>query len=183
MHVLQVLMKYFKYTFYLLKHKWYVMLDCFKAGLFRAGIFHDWSKLRPSELVPYANFFYGLEGIKKGGIKKDRTKGYYKPTDTGDSKFDMAWFYHQRRNKHHWQYWTLVEDQTGVVKPVPMPMKYVREMVSDWQGAGQAQNSTTSCLEWFELHKDKMQLHHMTEFNIYKTIHAHNRYQNRRYRQ
>jgi len=65
--------KYKQYLSYLIRHKWFVMLECFKEGLYWQGIIHDLSKFLPSKLFPYANFFYN---------KKVRDKtGYYKPTD------------------------------------------------------------------------------------------------------
>ena len=108
-------MKYLKYAWYIIKHKWYVMIECFKVGLYWQGITHDLSKLLPDEWFPYANYFYGFK-------KRDET-GYYKPTDTGDKAFDFAWLLHQKRNPHHWQWWILPEDDGGT-KILEMPLKY-----------------------------------------------------------
>jgi hypothetical protein len=94
-------MKYLKYLWYVIKHKWFVFIECAKCGIIWRGIVHDLSKFRPSEFFAYANHFYG----SKEPVR-DKT-GYYKPTDTGDSAFDYAWFLHQKRNPHHWQYWIM----------------------------------------------------------------------------
>ena len=124
---------------------------------------HDLSKLRPSEFIPYANFFYGK---KEDDIstKRDDT-GYYKPTDTGDAAFDYAWLLHQKRNKHHWQWWVLPEDDGGV-KVLEMAPKYRLEMLCDWIGAGKAQgyfspeeDPLRETRNWYKKNKDKMQLH------------------------
>jgi len=56
-------MKYLKYLKYILKHKWYVMIECFKNGLIWRGLMHDLSKFLPSEFIPYANFFYGNNNV------------------------------------------------------------------------------------------------------------------------
>ena len=96
--------RYLKYFSYVFRHKWYVMLACFSEGLFIAGILHDLSKFRPSEFIPYARYFYEKDGSKK--TVRDKT-GYYKPTDTRNVAFEYAWNHHQKRNKHHWQYWLL----------------------------------------------------------------------------
>lgn len=94
-------MKYFRYLNYVIRHKWFVFLECCKLGIPYLGIIHDWSKVLPSEFIPYARYFYGEKG---DNIKKSRDKtGYYKPYDTGNSLFDFAWLLHQKRNKHHWQ--------------------------------------------------------------------------------
>ena len=50
--------KYTKYLNYVLRHKWYVMIECFKRGQYWRGIMHDMSKFRPSEFIPYAIYFY-----------------------------------------------------------------------------------------------------------------------------
>lgn len=52
-------MKYLKYLKYILKHKYYVAVECFKMGLIWRGLVHDLSKLRLSEFGAYANYFYG----------------------------------------------------------------------------------------------------------------------------
>lgn len=158
-------MKYLKYLWYVVRHKWYVFLECKKSHLTWLGIIHDWSKLRPSEFFPYANHFYGKgKDISTG---RDKT-GYYKPTDTGDPAFDLAWFYHQKRNKHHWQYWITPEDRTPVfgeksgLKILTMPSKYRREMVCDWKGASRAQGKGRNIFDWWEANNHKMQLHPTT---------------------
>jgi hypothetical protein len=122
------------------------------------GLIHDWSKFRPDEWFPYAFHFYGPDSHHGGGSHapvRDET-GYYKPTDTGDSVFDFAWLLHQKRNKHHWQWWVLPEDNGGL-KTITMPIKYMKEMVADWRGAGRAQGKPDT-LAWYAKNKDKIQL-------------------------
>jgi len=145
-------MKWLRYGWYVLRHKWFVLAECFKIGLFWRGLTHDLSKLLPSEYLPYADFFYG----KKAKQVRDET-GYYKPTDTGHVGFDFAWLLHQKRNDHHWQWWVLPEDDGGE-KVLPMSDAAVREMVCDWRGAGRAQG-TPDTLAWYYKNKDKMRLH------------------------
>ena len=146
--------KYLKYLYYILRHKWFVFLEFCKMGIPFLGIIHDWSKFRPSEFIPYAKYFYG---DKKSDIKKGRDKtGYYKPYDTGDNAFDFAWLLHQKRNKHHWQWWLLPTDEEGL-KIFEMPKKYMKEMLADWQGAGRAQGTPDTGV-WYMKNKDKMQL-------------------------
>jgi len=137
-----------KYISYVVRHKWYVFLECCFYGIPAQGITHDLSKILPSEYFPYVNFFGG-----DVTSKRDKT-GYYKPTDTGDTAFDFAWLLHQKRNKHHWQFWVLPEDSGGL-KVLEMPDKYRKEMVADWRGAGKAQG-TPDCRAWYAANKDKM---------------------------
>ncbi len=167
-------MKHLKYLSYVLRHKLYVAIECFRDGLYWQGITHDLSKLLPSEFIPYTNHFYGKKGddIKKG---RDET-GYYKPTDTGDKAFDFAWLLHQKRNNHHWQWWILPEDDGGI-KILEMPDIVIKEMICDWVGAGKAQGFVSpkgdrfyETKRWYEKNKSKMNLHYMTRLKIESII-------------
>ena len=129
---------YFRYLKAVLRHKWFVFVECSRRGHPLMGLLHDMSKFRPSEFLPYANFFYGREA---------------KP---GDEAFDFAWLLHQKRNKHHWQWWVLPEDEGGT-KLIPMSDKHRVEMVCDWRGAGRAygNNDTPG---WYMANKHKLRL-------------------------
>jgi hypothetical protein len=131
-------MKHLKYLSYVLRHKWYVFVECCKMGIPLRGLLHDISKFLPSEWFPYANYFYG---------KKHRP----------DPAFDFAWLLHQKRNPHHWQWWILQEDE-GDVKIFPMPDKYRKEMLADWRGAGKALGKPDT-KAWYLANKDRMILH------------------------
>ncbi len=155
------MIKHFKYLSYVLRHKWFVFIECYKMGMLWLGIIHDWSKFLPSEWFPYVEHFHGKgEGIKTG---RDET-GYYKPTDTGDKAFDFAWLLHQKRNRHHWQWWILPEDDGGEIV-MEMPVEYRLEMLCDWFGAGRAQG-TPDVTAWYNKNKDKMRLHPNTRQSI-----------------
>lgn len=147
-------MKHLKYMSYVLRHKWFVFVECARRGLIWRGIIHDLSKFLPSEWKPYANFFYGGKPTVR-----DST-GYYKPTDTGDAAFDMAWLYHQKRNDHHWQWWVLPEDDGGM-KILPMSPKARTEMLCDWMGAGKAQGKPDTAA-WYLKNKGNMIIHPKT---------------------
>ena len=149
-------MKYLRYLKYLLRHKCFVFCACLQYRLIWLGIIHDWSKILPDEFIPYARHFYGNSGMKEG---RDES-GYYKPTDTGDKDFDFAWVLHQKRNKHHWQWWLLPEDESGA-KILEIPHPYRLEMICDWIGAGRALKTGTA-QSWYEKNKHKLQLHPAT---------------------
>lgn len=148
-----------KYLWYVLRHRWFVFVECCRLGIPWRGIVHDMTKFLPDEFFPYANYFHG----PKRKEWRDKT-GYYKPTDTGDSAFDFAWLLHQKRNPHHWQWWILPED-CGNIKVLRMPERYILEMVADWHGAGKAQGKPDT-VQWYEANKDKMTLHSETRFRI-----------------
>lgn len=153
-----------KYLRYLLRHKWFVFIECCHEGLVWRGLIHDWSKFLPSEWFPYVHFFHPNG---KTIIRRDET-GYYKPTDTGNAAFDFAWLLHQKRNKHHWQWWTLPEDGGGL-KVLEIPDRYLREMLCDWRGAGRAQG-TPDVSAWYEKHKNDIVLGPETRHWIEKEL-------------
>lgn len=143
-------MKWLRYAWYVARHKWFVFVECCKLGEWWLGIIHDWSKFHPAEFFPYADHFYG----KRTGAQRDKT-GYYKPTDTGDPAFDIAWLYHQHANKHHWQWWCSPEKKGLTCYEIPL--RYRREMLADWRGAGKAQG-TPNTVAWYVKNGNKMYL-------------------------
>lgn len=156
---------YWKYFKYLIKHKWFVTVECFKHGLFWRGLMHDVSKFRPSEFFPYATFFYGRKG--GDGIKTGRDKsGYYSAGVTVDDAFNFAWLLHQKRNDHHWQWWWLKLDD-GEQRCFVMSIDAMMEMICDWVGAGRAITGKKSpkddpykeTREWYMKNYDKIMLH------------------------
>lgn len=153
---------HFSYT---VKHKWYVFLECSKMGIPVRGLLHDMSKFTPDEFFPYAFHFFNKDGSKKG--IRDKT-GSYNPLDTENEAFKRAWFYHTSRNKHHWQYWVCVGENNEFV-PVRIPDKYIKEMVSDWRGAGKA-NGTPDVKAWYLNNRNKMILDPDSRDKIEKLI-------------
>lgn len=150
-----------KYLSYVIRHKWFVFVAGLRIGapIWRL-IIHDWSKFLPSEWIPYVNSFYGGER-----------------TDSIRAAFDRAWLHHQKRNKHHWQYWILLEDNPAqgkhllqspdeardfAVHALRMPTKYAYEMVADWMGAGRAITGKWEASEWYSKNRENIVLHPQT---------------------
>jgi len=145
-------LKYFKY---LMHHKWFVYVAALKLrnaplDLFWLSIIHDWSKFRLSEWNPYAECFYAPDGSKQYNESRD---------------FTLAWNHHQKRNKHHWQYWIITWDR-GITEAIPMHREYIWEMVADWMGAGRAITGRWEVKEWYVKNKDKMILHYETRVQV-----------------
>lgn len=140
------MIKHWLYLKYLMRHKYYVAIECFKRGLFIHAFTHDLSKFRPSEWFPYVNYFYVSNTDEHNLIK-----------------FDKAWLYHQHRNKHHWQYWILKEDETKFEKIIKIPNNILLQMVCDWIGASKAINGkNANCIEWYKKVKNITILHSKT---------------------
>jgi Family of unknown function (DUF5662) len=140
-------MKFFRYSSYVLRHKWFVFLECLKYSLVWRGITHDTSKLRPSEFIAYMNYFGGTKNTQRGRDKS----GYYNASGAPDAAFRMAWLRHQRRNDHHWEWWIPLG-----AEPVEMSDAARKEMVSDWRGAGRAQGKGNDVVAFYTANKDRI---------------------------
>lgn len=145
MHNLVPMLRYIWLT---LKHKRYVWV----AGAWTGAplwnlLIHDLSKFTPAEAPHYGRQFFGDKSDPLG--------------------FARAWNHHQKANPHHWEYWIphSGHDRSGYLggTPLPMPERYVREMVADWFGASRAYEGRypTSLQEWPWLQQNfwKIDLH------------------------
>lgn len=139
-------MKHLEYARYILRHKYFVFLECIRLGILWRGLIHDLSKLLPDEWLPYASHFYGRA--------RDERAGYDRSHDLDDEAFNIAWLKHIHRNKHHWQFWLLQFDG-GPPMALPMPLVYCKEMLADWRGAGRAQGYSDA-RAWYKQQADKM---------------------------
>lgn len=134
------------YLSYIIRHKYFVYKACrlLGVGVWQA-LRHDWTKFKYSEYWPYAKFFYGM--VKESPLVQEAMS----------KDFDIAWNYHQKHNRHHWQYWVLIKD-SGELVPLPIPDRYLREMVGDWIGTGQTLGKPDT-KAWYAENKDKIMLH------------------------
>ena len=155
--------QYFKYFWYVAKHRWFVMLECFKVGLIWRGLVHDLDKLSFRKFFSYANFFYGtIKPVRDSG-------GYFKPTNTGNLEFEYAWLFHKNKNRHHIQFWLLPDDDGNNIC-LPIPDKYIKEIICDWIGAGIAQGYGNNTVEWYAKNKGKMSIERNTRCKIEKAV-------------
>lgn len=159
--------KHLRYGWYVIRHKWFVMIECFKYGLYWQGIVHDWHKFLPSEWSGY---------VKKFGadphIGREKTGGYI-PEAQGIPEFSYAWFLHQHRGKHHWQWWAMPTSDGKGLKVFPMPERFVKEMIADWKGAGRAQGKPDT-IAWYEDNRDRMLLHEDARALVHKELYGQN---------
>ena len=162
-----------KYLLYVLRHKWFVFLAGLKvkAPLWQLVI-HDWTKFLPDEWFPYVDMFYNkpkqekefIDVFSDWKIAEAAPYGYFVK-----DRFNYAWLHHQRRNKHHWQYWYLMQDNDGDF-PMEMPEKYVREMVADWAGAGRAITGKWEVKRWYELNRRNIKIDNDTRARVESLI-------------
>lgn len=157
---------HFAYLRYVIRHKWFVFQSCREWGVpLWQSIIHDWTKLTPREWFPYVHAFYNADGSKKDPKTQNTTLEVSK---LGDD-FRAAWNSHQKHNPHHWQYWILINDEDGM-QSLPMPEKYVREMLADWEGAGKAITGKADPAGWYTRNIDKFIMHRDTRAMVEKFL-------------
>ena len=110
-------MKAWKHFVTITHHRHLVCRGCFKVGLYRQGLTHDLSKYSPTEFRVGARYY---QGVCSPNNAERAEKGY-----------SEAWIHHKGRNRHHWEYWTDLNLETRRYEAVPMPRKYLVEMVMD----------------------------------------------------
>ena len=103
------------------KHRWLVLKGCFRVGLYAQGLTHDLSKYSPTEFRMGAKYY---QGTRSPNAAEREDKGY-----------SEAWMHHKGRNRHHYEYWTDMNLTTRTYEAVPMPRKYLVEMVMDRRAA------------------------------------------------
>ena len=72
------------------KHKFLVMKECFRVGLYRQGLLHDLSKYGWTEFRVGCRYYQG-----------NRSPNNAEREDRG---YSSAWLHHKGRNKHHYEY-------------------------------------------------------------------------------
>lgn len=103
-------------------HRLLVMVHCFGVGLYWQGLTHDLSKYSWTEFRAGIRYYQG--GKRSPNAAEREMCGY-----------SEAWIHHKGRNKHHFEYWTDLDLKTNTYVPVPMPTKYLVEMVLDRMAA------------------------------------------------
>ena len=99
------------------KHRHQVISHCFRAGIGFQGVFHDLSKYGLTEFIPGARYY---QGTRSPNERERELFGY-----------SSAWLHHKGRNRHHFEYWNDLNVVTKLYEPVPMPIRYVKEMFCD----------------------------------------------------
>jgi len=134
------------------KHRWLVREGCFRVGLYWQGLTHDLSKYSVTEFSNGAKYYQGT-----------RSPNAAEREDKGLSE---AWMHHKGRNRHHYEYWTDMSLQTRNYESVPMPRKYLVEMVMDRRAASMtyqgAAYTDASPLEYFDKSREKALMHPQT---------------------
>lgn len=129
------------------EHKLLVMRYCFRIGLYRQGLCHDLSKYSWTEFRVGARYYQG-----------NRSPNNAERESTGLS---TAWLHHKGRNRHHFEYWVDYSTSSDkVIDGVPMPRRYIAEMIMDRISASRVYSPDTytdrSPLEYYERGKERL---------------------------
>lgn len=144
------------------RHKWLVMKGCFAVGLYWQGICHDLSKYSFTEFRVGAKYY---QGNRSPNAAEREALGY-----------STAWLHHKGRNRHHWEYWIDYSARIyeGGMAPVPMPEKYVVEMLMDRIAASRVYRGKDYTdgdpLAYYIRAKEKQMLHPQTRALLEKLL-------------
>ena len=145
-------MKIWKHFCTITRHRWLVRQGCFRVGLYWQGLVHDLSKYSPAEFWVGARLY---QGNRSPNAAEREEKGY-----------SEAWMHHKGRNRHHYEYWTDMSPVTRDYAAVPMPRKYLVEMVMDRRAACmvyQGKNYTPgSAYTYFDKSRERLLMHEKT---------------------
>ena len=114
---MKLIKRFFGHLKTVTRHRHLVLCGCIRAGIPVQGLLHDLSKFSPTEFFPGVRFYDGHHSPTED---ERRLNGYSK-----------AWMHHKGRNRHHWEYWTDFSTEQGRYLSVPMPRKYIAEMICD----------------------------------------------------
>ena len=144
------------------RHKWIVMKNCFRVGLYRQGLLHDLSKYSPAEFKTGVLYY---QGTRSPNAAEKEEKGY-----------SEAWLHHKGRNKHHFEYWTDVStaaDHWQIVG-VKMPVNYFAEMVMDRIAASKIylgrEYTDAAPYRYFSRSKDYLVMHPETKAMLERVL-------------
>lgn len=133
-------------------HRWLVREGCFRVGLYWQGLTHDLSKYAPEEFLNGVRYY---QGTRSPNSAERETNG-----------FSRAWMHHKGRNRHHYEYWTDLSLETRCYESVPMPRKYLVEMVMDRRAACKVYQGKNyhpgSELEYLERSRERVFMHKKT---------------------
>ena len=114
-------MKVWKHFVTITRHRFLVLQGCFRVGLYGRGLLHDLSKYSPTEFRVGVKYY---QGTRSPNVAEREDVGY-----------SAAWMHHKGRNRHHFEYWTDLLPGTNTYSAVPMPTRFLVEMVMDRMAA------------------------------------------------
>lgn len=129
----------------ILRHKYWVWRYSCKLGIGWQGFWHDMSKFSVSELVESVRYYQGNSSPI--------------PVAKEINGYSEAWQHHKGHNKHHMEYWC--DFQRGKLVRIPIPYKYILEMIADWFAAGRVyknnpNHSYSDQMTWWSINAERI---------------------------
>lgn len=138
---------HWRYMMYVLRHKYFVFVGGRRLGVpIMQLVLHDWTKFLLIEWFAYV-----------ARMKDGRNSTWERAADTPE--YARAWRHHWAANPHHWVHWVIND------VALPMPEKYILEMIADWFGAGMAQHKP-DIAGWYATNGWRMNLHPTTRMIV-----------------
>lgn len=144
-------------------HKFQVMKNCFRVGLYKQGLLHDMSKYSFTEFIPGVKYYQ--DGNRSPNNAQREAEGC-----------STAWLHHKGRNKHHYEYWIDYPAKCGdgSLVGMEMPVNYVVEMFCDRVAASKIYNKDkykdSDSLEYFKRGMNHYIMHPKTKELIYSLL-------------
>ena len=154
--------KFWSHFWTITRHKILVAKGCFQVGLYWQGITHDLSKYEPSEFLVGVKYY---QGNRSPNNAEREAIGY-----------SSAWLHHKGRNKHHYEYWIDYSTHSipGGMAPVPMPDRYIAEMIMDRIAASKVYEGSkyrdSSPLKYYYQGTDHAPLHPYTRRKLLRYL-------------
>lgn len=146
---MNVVRRFFSHLHTVNSHRFLVLCHCARAGILWRGLCHDLSKYSPTEFLAGVRYF---QGNRSPNEAEREEKGY-----------SSAWMHHKGRNRHHFEYWSDYNPQTKCMEPVPMPRKWIVEMLCDRMAASKIymkkNYDDTKPLAYYKLGRDRRICH------------------------
>ncbi|RMG75343.1 MAG: hypothetical protein D6722_01280 [Bacteroidetes bacterium] len=104
---------------------------------------HDLSKLSVLELTGYVAYNFKDRASNPPAVKQ---------------AFAVAFLHHKHHNAHHSGHW-LSLSSSGSVQALPMPRRYLVEMLADWMGASLSYSGNSDIQPWLDRSLPGLVLH------------------------
>lgn len=116
---------------------------------------HDASKYSEEEYTAYANYHHP-EGDE--------------PTEEQKLAYDYAVLHHIHNNPHHWQYWALLDEKDEDRKLLPIPDKYIKEMIADWASFALKEKDPKKLIKWYKENRDTIHVNKESKKKLDKSV-------------
>lgn len=95
---------------------------------------------------------------------------YPKKAENKSLDYEYAVLHHIHNNPHHWQYWVAIDENPSDFKLLPIPERYLKEMVADWASFSMMKNDADELLKWYRENKENIYMEKESKEKLEKMI-------------